>query len=127
MGYIQNALSGLSSMLTYAFGTYDENGELVDTPTWLKNWISNFLPVSSTSLLNYNTAQLTSANPSRDYYLQQGILLPFGEWAYKFYLNIIPQVIFSYNWVGVYVEAGKYYIYTDTTHYGNLTNVAFLR
>ena len=125
LGYIQNALSGLSTMLTYAFGTYDEYGNLSDTPNWLKNWIANFLPVSSTSLLNYNTAQLTSANPSRDYYLNEGTLLPFGEWAYKFYLTLTPQVIFSYEWVGVYVENNKYYIYTDKYHYGNLTNVAY--
>jgi len=123
IGYVENALSGLVTALTYAFGTYDENGDISDVPAWLKNWIINFLPVSSASLTNYITSQLTSSNPTRQYYLSQGILLPFGEFTVKLLLSTNPSV-FSRNIFGAYIENGNFYIFTNSYYSGNLANAA---
>jgi len=119
IGYVENALSGLVSALTYAFGTYNENGDIADVPAWLKNWLINFLPVTSSALSNYISCQLTSTNPSRDYYLQQGVLLPFGEWSIKSLLTNLPSV-FSRGIYGAYIEDGKYYVFTNSTYTENL-------
>jgi len=123
VGYVENALSGLASALTYAFGTYDENGNISDVPAWLKNWLINFLPVTSSSLSNYISCQLTSTNPSRDYYLQQGILLPWGEWSIKAIMAVGPS-IFSRGIQGAYVEDGKYYIFSNSYYGANFASNA---
>ena len=118
LGYIQNALAGLASMLGYAFGTYDSNGELADIPYWLKQYLANYLPLTTVSLSNYITARQTSLSPSLQYYINNGTILPFAQWCYNYVLNVSPNWLLSqqqgnYGGVGFYIENNNYYVFAD--------------
>jgi hypothetical protein len=123
IGYLENALSGLGTMLGFAFGTYDDNGEIVDLPYWLKQWMSNYYPLSSSGLQNYVTSRQTSSTPSRSYYLQQERLLPFGLWVYYYCSYVAPGLLYGATpAIGIYIEDNKYYAYQSTgtaSPYGN--------
>ena len=108
LGYIQNALAGLGTILGYAFGTYNENGEIADIPYWLKQWLANYIPLTTASLNNYLTARSSSLNPPRTYYLGLGQILPFGEFAYNYVMQVSPATLGS---LGFYVENNKYYVF----------------
>ena len=118
IGYLQNALSGLVTLLGYNNGIYDENNNLADIPYWVKQWYANYYPTSSASLSNYNIARQTSLFPTREYYLQQLQLLPFGEWCYNYFTNTYTYYLTN-DLVGFYIENGKYYVYAATGVLGN--------
>ena len=127
IGYLENAISGLGTMLGYAFGTYNENGEIVDLPFWLKQWMANYYPVSSSGLTNYVASRQTSSTPSRSYYLQTEELIPFGKWAYLYCSYLNPTALFSpFASIGVYVENNNYYVFQKTGTYDNLSSIANL-
>ena len=119
IGYLQNALSGLVTLLGYSNGIYDENNNLTDVPYWVKQWYSNYYPTSSASLLNYNIARQTSLFPTREYYLSQGQLLPFGEWAYNYFTNTSDTSLSS-GYVGFYIENNNYYVFAASGSNGSL-------
>ena len=127
IGYIENAVSGLANMLGYAYGTYNENGEIADLPFWLKQWMANYYSVSSSGLTNFVTSRQTSSAPSRAYYLQTEELLPFGQWVYYYTIYLNPYALFSPQpALGVYIENGNYYVYQKTGAYNYLSTVADL-
>jgi hypothetical protein len=112
IGYVENAVSGLGNMLGFAFGTYNENGELTDIPYWLKQWMSNYYTSSSSGLTNYVLTRKTSSTPSREYYLQTEVLLPFGKWMYYYLTYSSPSLLFGSNpLIGMYIENNNYYVF----------------
>jgi hypothetical protein len=120
IGYLQNAVSGLVTLLGYSNGIYDENNNLIDVPYWVKQWYSNYYPTSSASLLNYNLARQTSLFPTREYYLSQGQLLPFGEWCYNYFTNTPDAGFVTNGEIGFYIENNKYYVFSKTGSVGSL-------
>ena len=115
LGYVQNALSGLGTLIGYSQGSYDEEGNMIDTPYWLKQWLANYYPLNTSSLSNYTTAREFSLNPSREYYLSRGEILPFGEWAYNYVINVYPKLLdnqYGDN-IGFYVQDDKYYVFAN--------------
>ena len=127
IGYIENALSGLGNMLGFAFGTYNENGDLTDIPFWLKQWLANYYPLSTSGLTNYTLSRYTSSNPSRQYYLDNEELIPFGKWVYYYSTLIAPDTLFApYSSVGMYVEDNKYYVFSKTGSFTQLKLLANL-
>ena len=80
------------------------------------------MPLTTSSLNNYISARDYSLNPSRAYYLQQGTLLPFGEWCYNYIINVNPSLLYdAIPKLGIYIEDNKYYVFSSM----GSTNLSF--
>jgi hypothetical protein len=110
LGYTQNALSGLVNMLGFAFGTYDSDGNLFDTPYWLKQYLANYFPTITSCVTNYTNSRYYSNNPTLQHNIDNGIILSFGEWVYNF-VTTSQQNFLVYSSLGFYIENNKIYVF----------------
>lgn len=108
IGYLQNAISGLAQLLAIDRGTFDDSGNLTDVPQFIKVWLRNYFPETTSSLTNYTTALKTSLYPSLDYSYENRLFIPYGEFSYINNTQIDPTY-FSMGIVGYYIENNKYY------------------